>query len=207
MAITVWKVLAGAATGVAAVVALPIAGPIGAITAVGALAAGGIGAAAGAIAGSADDSEERAEKRGENRANAEHALKIAKMNENFKKMEANLNEVNDYHNVLIAMTALAMACANCDGEINPSERLEIMEFIGGASGTALPANVKSKLNALADNPPSLNEVALIIKELPRMDSYDVFDDIVELTIHADGIFHPNEKKFLADWNNVKKLIA
>lgn len=207
MAITVWKVLGGAAAGVATIVALPIAGPIGVVTAMGALAAGSVGAAAGALAGSIDDSEERAEKRGEARAKAESDRRTQKFVEALKKAEEKINSAQEYHNLLIAMTALAMSCANCDGEIHNEEQLEIMEFITGVGGSGLPVDVQERLNKLAYNPPSLTDACVLIKKLPNIGSYDVFDDIVDLTIHADGIVHQNEIEFLREWNNVKMLLS
>ena len=82
-------VVGGIAVGVGAIVALPIAGPVGAITGIGALIAGGTGAVAGGIISSTDDSEEKAKhegfKEGKQYANSENSVRMNQLLNNLKK--------------------------------------------------------------------------------------------------------------------------
>ncbi|MFA0570473.1 hypothetical protein [Vibrio gallaecicus] len=69
--------------------------------------------------------------------------------------EARLNDVDDYFNLIIAMEAVGLSCAACDGEIADEERAEIDEFINEIMGSALPAHIKSKIDGIANNPPNI----------------------------------------------------
>jgi hypothetical protein len=197
-----WKVLGGAAAGIACVVALPIAGPIGAITAVGAAVAGTVGAAAGGVATAmGDDVEAKAEKRGEQRAKAEYDKKYSKLATAFERTEKHFTEATDYFNLVIAMEAIGLACAACDGEICADERREIDEFVAGIASGGLPSNVKSKIQQMAENPPNLMTAFALVKKL-NVQSYELFDEIIEVVMHADGYVHHKEEAFFQAWNNL-----
>lgn len=200
-----WKVLGGACAGVAAVVALPIAGPVGAVTAVGAAVAAGVGATAGGVAEYLDDSKSEAEARGERRGEQSATAKYeqrtreleGKLAKAFEKLEGNAN----YFNALIAMESVAMACANCDGEIDDSERAQIELFIKGVSGMELPKDIQAKIEDIYRNPPTPAEAF----ELANKSGVDasIFNEIIEVVMRADGVEHKNEKAFLDAWNAAK----
>lgn len=192
-----WKVLAGAATGVAAVVALPIAGPVGAITAVGAAVAGTTGAAGGALADAFDNSEERAEKRGREKAAAEYNAKLTKIKEEFEKWAKDWHR---YGNRAVAMIAVGLACANCDGEIHEDELTEINEFVLGINQSNLPTAVKEKIENLRQKPPSLKTAHELAKKAQV--NFDLLDDVVHVVMQADGRVHPKERAFLAAWQKL-----
>lgn len=196
-----WKVLGGAAAGVACVVALPIAGPVGAVTAIGAAVAAGTGAAAGGIASAVDDSEEQAERRGERKASARFDQKYNKLASAFEDAEKRLDETGDYFSLLIAMEAVGLACAACDGEIAPEERQEIDEFIAGVASSELPSHVKEKIEDIANNPPSVTTAFELAKRV-GLDSYELFDEIIEVVMHADGRIYQDEKAFQNAWNEL-----
>ena len=198
-----WTIIGGAAAGIACVVALPIAGPIGAITAAGAAIAGGVGAAAGGVAYAMDDSEEQAERRGERKANAHHDLKYSKLATAFEDAKTHLGETENYFNLLIAMEAVGLACANCDGEISVEERQEIDEFIAGVSSSELPSHVKQKIEGMAQNPPSIN-TAFVLAQKVGLNSFELYDEIIEVVMYADGRVHENEKAFQQAWNTLVK---
>ncbi len=196
-----WKVLGGAAAGVACVVALPVAGPVGAITAAGAAIAGGVGAAAGGVASAMDDSEEQAERRGAQREAAKYDRKYEKLASAFEEAESRISETEDYFNLLIAMEAVGLACAACDGEIAPEERLEIDEFIAGVASSDLPSYIKSKIEEMAVNPPNIKTAFELSKKV-GLDSFDLFEEIIEVVMHADGHIHKKEKAFQQAWNEL-----
>lgn len=192
-----WKVLAGAATGVAAVVALPIAGPVGAITAVGAAVAGATGAAGGALADALDDGEERAKKQGRQEAKAEHAIEMAKIQKEFKKWAKDWHR---YGNHVVALTAVGLACANCDGEIHEKELTEINEFVSGITQSSLPEVVKEQIENLHQKPPSLTTAHKLAKKAGV--DFDLLDDVIEVVMHADNRIHPGEQAFLVAWQKL-----
>lgn len=203
-----WKVLSGAATAIACVVALPVAGPVGAITAAGAAIAGGVGAAAGGIASAVDDSEEQAERRGARREAAKYDRKYEKLASAFEEAESRISETEDYFNLLIAIEAVGLACAACDGEIAPEERQDIDEFIAGVASSELPSHIKSKIEEMAVNPPNIKTAFELSKKV-GLDSYALFDEIIEVVMHADGRIHEQEKAFQQAWNELvaNELVA
>ncbi|MDN3616669.1 hypothetical protein ACFFUS_09730 [Vibrio gallaecicus] len=211
-----WKMLGGAAIGVGAIAAAPFTGGgslLGAATLAGSLAGGATVAAAvgagvaGAAVGASMDGEEAAEKRGADEAirktEAEYDLKYQKISAAFKDAEARLNDVDDYFNLIIAMEAVGLSCAACDGEIADEERAEIDEFINGIMGSALPAHIKSKIDGIANNPPNIT-TAFEYASKVSPESMGLFEEIIDVVMHADNHIHENETAFLEAW---KKLAA
>jgi len=199
-----WKVLGGVAAGVAVVVALPVAGPIGAITAIGAGIAGTTGAVVGGVASAMDDSEEQAEQKGYEQGyeqgTGESAIKIRKLTAAILEAGKRVKESDNYFNLIIAMTAVGLSCANCDGEVSPEEETEILEFISGASSSGLPSHVTEKLNELAANPPNIN-TAFYLANKVGLNTLELFDEIIDVVMDADGYTHSQEIAFKQAWNN------
>ncbi|MNR37988.1 hypothetical protein D3C85_1560570 [compost metagenome] len=99
------------------------------------------------------------------------------------------------------MHAVAVATANCDGVICDSERENIELFIAGVSVSSMPAEVTAKLEALYTTPPSIREAfELAIKSGVTM---PVFEEIIQIVIHADGVQHLQEDAFMQAWNTLK----
>lgn len=200
-----WKVIGGACAGIAVVVALPVAGPVGAITAVGAAVAAGIGAVAGGVAEHFDDSEEQARedgyREGRKDAKTECSVQIENIKNKLEKTFNRFKESADYYRVIIAMEAVAVSCANCDGEIADVEKEQIEMFISGVSRSALPSAVKERIQDIYDNPPTIREAFKLAKESNM--GMSIFDDIINLVVHADGIVHKNEEVFMQAWNSLK----
>lgn len=194
-----WKVLAGAATGVAVVVALPVAGPIGAITAIGAAVAGTVGAAGGAVADALDDSEEDAEKRGEQWQAAKDAEVMRRV---MAHLEAIQKDAQNFHDTLVAMFAVGLACANCDGEIHDDEREELEEFVAGVSAANLPSSVKSDIRRLWNSPPNI-KTAFELAKRSKVDPSRL-DDIIDVVMRADGREHPGETAFRHAWQRLSE---
>lgn len=196
-----WKILAGAATGVATVVALPIAGPVGAITAVGAAVAGTVGAAGGAAIDALDDSKEQAEKRGREQAEAKNALKSEKILRAMKEMKDHVDEDDQYFSSLIAIAAVGISCANCDGEIHPEERTEIAEFVAGINHSNLPNDVKKKMDELWKKPPSIRTAFKLVEKAKT--DLSLVDDVIDVVMHADNRVHAKEKAFMNAWHKLR----
>ncbi len=193
-----FRFLGGAALGILAVAALPIAGPIGAVTALGAAAGAAVGGTAASVL---DNSEEEAEQRGVERTTAQYDQKYQKIVAAFKDAEQQLKSTSSYFDLLLAMQAVGLACAACDGEIAQTERDDIDEFIAGIAASALPDNVKNKIEKMAANPPNINTAFKLTKKL-GLDSYSLFEEIIEVVIHSDGNIHKNEMAFKQAWNEL-----
>lgn len=199
-----WKILTGVATGVGVVALLPAAGtvlgPAFAITKLGALAGGALGGMSGAAIDALDDSEEQAEKRGEARERAKHAKKLGKIQDYMETMGRNAKDWNQFGEKLIAMSAVGFACANCDGEIHPQERIEIAEFTAGVGHSGLPPHVKERLHRFERKPPNL-KTAFVLSEKAKVD-LSILDDVIDVVMHADGRVHPNEIAFMKAWHQM-----
>jgi uncharacterized tellurite resistance protein B-like protein len=207
-----WKTLGyiagGIGTGVAVIVAAPIAGSIGAITLTGALIAGGTGATVGGVILATDNSEENAKEEGfeegKKQTKSENHEKIAKLLDNLKKHEIKIKENNAFEEYTVAMFAVAFSVAKCDGQISADEVREIEEFISGETFSELPTSVKSKIEKLKNSPPNFNTAMEYVKKVNK-ESWDIFDNIIQLAMYADGIVHENETAYINAWKNFKNV--
>jgi uncharacterized membrane protein YebE (DUF533 family) len=194
-----WKVLGGVAAGVGAVVALPVAGPIGAVTLAGAAVGAGIGGLAGAAAAAHDKSQKRkARQLGAEEERAKNASKVERLVRALEEAEQRMNEDRAYFDLLIAMYAVGVAVAACDGSIADEERRDIREFVAGVGSSELPEHVKERIAALEANPPDFATAMALVERVDRR-SWDLFDDVIDLVAGSDGVLCAKEAAFREAW--------
>lgn len=194
-----WKVLGGVAAGVGAVVALPVAGPIGAVTLAGAAIGAGVGGLAGAAAAAHDKSQKRkARQQGAEEERAKHAVKVERLVSALGEAEQRLGEDHSYFDLLIAMYAVGVAVAACDGSIADEERRDIQEFVAGVGCSELPSHVKERIAELEAAPPEFATAMALVGRVDRR-SWDLFDDVIDLVAGSDGVVCAKEAAFREAW--------
>lgn len=209
-----WTVLGCAALGVGAIAAAPFTGGgslLGAATLAGSLAgtatvaaavgAGVAGAAVGASMGNDDTAHSEGYSKGQKDAKAKYDVKVTQLEERLQQAIVKLKESGKFFNAIIAMEAVAISVANCDGEICSAEREQIEMFISGLSQEAIPISVKSRIQDIYENPMSIKEAFSLAKESGV--EMDVFDEIVQVVINADGVIHSKENAFMQGWNTLR----
>lgn len=192
-----WKVLGGVAAGVGVVSALPVAGPIGAVTAVGAVVGASIGGLAGA-AESAIDAEEKEDARrsGVRAATAKYERKIRKLVAALKEAEYRLHDDKSYFQLLIALFAVGMATANADGHISDEERADLEEFVAGIGHSYLPQHVKTIITRLKNYPPTFTTAMKHVSKLENVD-LSLFESVIEVVSASDGKVTEEETALLS----------
>lgn len=204
--VSYWKVLGGAAAGVAGVVALPVFGGVGAVTAVGAAVGSAVGGLAGVAASYADDSEKKAEKRGESRgraaATAAYQAKVTKLEAALREAISKRKSDKGFFDLIVGLYAVGMACAACDGTVAEVERRDIEEFIGGIAVAKMPPNVRKKLEMITNNPPNVETAFATVQEL-GLDDWALFDEVIDMVIKSDGRTRREEITFRSQWKKLK----
>lgn len=213
-----WKIFTGAAIGVLAVAAAPFTGGgsvLGAVslaaslsgagTIAAAVGAAAVGATVGACMGGDDDDKEAARKEGYKAgardAKAETQAEIEHLHAKLQKAFKNFRDTQQHFQAIIAMEAVAVSCASCDGIMTPEEREKIDMFISGASNMTLPESVKTRIQQIYDTPPGIREAFSLAKS-SEMDM-EIFDEIISMIVHSDGFFHENEKAFVQAWHTLR----
>lgn len=210
------KILAGAAIGVGAVAAAPFTGGgslLGAATLASSLAGAGTvaaaagvgvaGAAAGAAWASSDEeNESRVRNEGRNEGKAEMASKFDALQSSLHDSLMALKEHDKHFNALIAMEAVGVACAACDGDFSDNERQEIGEFVKGMGEQSIPEKVKMKMEDIYNNPPSVRE-AFALAESSGVPMH-VFVDLIKFVMEIDGI-KQEEQEFLVAWGQLEEM--
>lgn len=180
----IWKILGGVVVGVVAI------------------AAGGV---AGAAWGDSDESaRQEGYSEGQKEAKAEYSMKINKLEKTLAMALDRLidNKANiDYFNAKFAMVAVAVACTNCDGKISIDKRDEIEQFVNGLSSISLPNHVKERIQRLYEKPLNIRESFALAQKSGL--EWSVFDDVVNLMIHTDGITHDNKDAFVQVWKQLR----
>lgn len=208
------KILAGAAVGVGAVAAAPftgggsllggaslIASLTGAGTIAAAVGAGAVGGVVGAAVADSDDKEkEQIKDQGRAEGKAENALQIEKLANNLSQALEKLKSHDEHFKAIIAMEAVGIACAACDGDFSDNEREEIGEFVKGMTAQSIPKDVKEKIQSIYDNPPTVKEAFLLAKDSGM--SLDVYEGLIRFVMEIDGI-KPEEEAFVLAWNQLK----
>jgi len=211
-----WKIIGGAVIGVGAIAAAPVTGGgslfgaaslltslAGAGTVAAAVGAGAVGAGIGAKL-SMDEENEENEKKENEKELAKLKLQAEKFETELNKIVGTFNDQQQYFNLVIAMTAVGMACANADREIADEERQYIEEFVSGVSSSSLPQNVKEKIESLYQKPPRMRQAFDLVLEVGS-EEFGVYDEIIDITIAADGKTHEDEIQFKKDWEQLKRI--
>lgn len=212
------KVLAGVAVGVGAVAATPFTGGgsllggaslisslTGAGTIAAAVGAGVAGGAAGVAVAGGDEKKkkkERDERRAEGRAEgkAESSEQIKNIEKKLLQALTKLKSHDEHFKAIIAMEAVGVSCAACDGDFSENEREEIGEFVKGMSGQSIPKDVKEKIQSIYDRPPTVKEAFLLAKASGI--SLDIYDVLIRFVMEIDGV-KPEEEAFVQAWNQLK----
>lgn len=209
-----WAIAGGAAIGVGAVAAVPFTGGgslLGAATLMGSLAGGATVAAAvgagvaGAIAGVHLGDNTAAQEKGYNKGfaegKAENVVEIEKLSEKFAALRDQLKETGKFFDGVIAMHAVAIAAANCDGAISEVERQTIEMFISGLAADSMPTAALEKIESQYRTPPSIRDAY----ELAKASNVDMntFREIITIVMESDGLAHVAKDTFMQAWNELR----
>lgn len=162
----------------------------------------GVGAAAGAaIAENEEDEKKAIRDEGKSEGKAENFLQIEMLEKQLSGALGKLKSHDEHFKAIIAMEAVGVSCAACDGEFSDQEREEIGEFVKGMIAQNVPADVKEKLQSIYDNPPTIAESFELAKEsgVPL----ETYEDLIRFVMEIDGIIHPEEEAFVQAWNQLK----
>lgn len=217
----IFKMLGGAALGVAAIAAAPVTGG-GSVLAAASLAtslagAGTVAAAvgagtAGAVAGALLDEEHKnkindayveGKNEGKKEESARNALKIAKLEKKLEQAKSSFASTKKTQEFYTGLFAIGIAIANCDGEISKEELRDIKEFSCGAAAQQMP-NLVDTIDILVKNPPSFEESLSYVREYIPVNQYHIITDLLEIVALADGKKDGREAMFIRDW---KKQIS
>jgi hypothetical protein len=208
------KVLGGAAIGVGAIAAAPFTGGgslvggaslLGSLAGVGTIAAAVGAGVAGAVVAANLDGDEEARKAGFDdgvkHVKAEQLAEISMLKERLEKAMDSLKAAGAHFNAIVALNAVAVATAQCDGDITPDERANIELFINGLAAGAIPEAIKAKIESLYQQPPTVTEAFELAKKSGM--SLSIFDEIINLVVFSDDTVHPREAAFMQAWNSLK----
>lgn len=208
------KILTGVAVGIGAVAAAPftgggsllggaslIASLSGAGTIAAAVGAGAVGGVVGAAVADSDEKEKsEIKKQGIAEGRAENSLEIEKLSSKLTQALEKLKSHDEHFKAIIAMEAVGVSCAACDGDFSDIEKEEIGEFVKGMISQNIPKDVKEKIQSIYDNPPTVEEAFLLAKNTGM--PLDVYDDLIKFVMEIDGI-QPEERAFVYAWEQLK----
>lgn len=208
------KVLAGVAVGIGAVAAAPFTGGgsvlagataisslAGAGTIAAAAGAGAVGAATGVILAEADsDKQEATYAEGKAEGMAVANQQIRDLENKLTQALSQLKSSDKHFKAMIALEAVGVACAACDDDFSDAEREEIGEFVKGMMAQEIPENVKTRIQDIYDNPPTVRE-AFALADGSGVE-LSLFEELIEFVMEIDGIAQ-EEKIFVHAWNQLK----
>ena len=210
-----WKVMGGVAAGIGTIVCLPVAGPVGAVTLGGAALAGSFGGCVGTALSIREkkvkDNRVRKEKEkaynagyrdGALNENARVVAEVQKLRDALNEAQKRLNDQQGYFDLMIAMFAIGVSVASCDGNIATSEISDLEEFISCLPETGLPAHVIDGINKIVVKPPEFNSAMQYVTKVDRAD-WGLFDTVIEVVIRSDDSLHEKEAAYKEAWKHYK----
>lgn len=140
-------------------------------------------------------------RQGELDVKAEYAVRFQELESRLYNAFQLLKGSEQYFKSILAMNAVAISAAGCDGSVSHDERNQIDLFISGVSGDDLPTHIKNKINGLYDKPLNIREALIMAKESGV--NIDIYDEIIEMAICADGPANAREHAFIQAWSELK----
>ena len=178
------KVLVGVAAGLGVVAAAPVLGGVGVLTGAGAL----VGAGAGAIGGMLASQN----KKDNGDDNSLHADKEEKYFGDDLTEEKGL-----------AIYALSISIAHCDGTFSKEEQEIINNFIKEINKNNFKEEFKNKIEKIYKNPPIFESVVRDYISKVDKSEWDAFDTVVKEVINADGKESKEEEEYRNKWDDYK----
>ena len=179
------KVLVGVAAGLGVVAAAPVLGGVGVLTGAGAL----VGAGAGAIGGMLASQN----KKDNGDDNSLHADKEEKYFGDDLTEEKGL-----------AIYALSISIAHCDGTFSKEEQEIINKFIKEIYKSNCGEAFKSKIKEIYENPPTFENVVRDYITKVDDNKWNIFDEVIEEVIKADDEKSKEEEEYRNKWEEYKK---
>ncbi len=209
--------VAGAVIGVGAVAAAPFTGGgsvfgaatlasslAGAGTVAAAIGAGAAGAGACATISNAETNKIKtiALEKGVENEKAESAVKI----EELSKMMVHAAEVYTQqaraNEFVIALAAIGLSMAACDGSISNEENVCVEEYVIGMSRLVLPQIIRDRLHKITNAPPDFERAILYVENFDN-DIWPIIDGLLEIIGEADGDINQSKQEFLDKWKSYK----
>ena len=134
---------------------------------------------------------------------AKEQKKLEKMVKALKKSEKKAGAMDEYFDLVIALVAMGMATASCDGKVDPAEVDEIEEFVAGIVLGRAPANVKRKIKSLKNSPPNLKTAMSLARKLESPD-WSMFESVIEVVAISDGVVKKEEDALLEAFRQLQK---
>lgn len=109
-----------------------------------------------------------------------------------------LNQVQgdkEFFHYIIAVTALGLAVAYSDGEIDEKEEEEINATVAGLASTNYPEHVKKNIINLLENPPTFKEAMVYMEYVNPTQYVDIRNMMIDVML-ADGIEDEKERAYI-----------
>jgi len=138
---------------------------------------------------------------GESDVKIEYAVKFKELELRLYNSFQSLKGSDRLFETIIAMNAVAISAANCDGPISSEDRNNIDLFIVGISGNNLPTHIKNRIDELYCSPLNIREAMKIA--IKSGVNIDIYDEIIAMIIYSDGPANKKEHAFLIAWEELK----
>lgn len=189
----VWGAVGGALVGIGVIAALPVLGPLGGISAVGALIGVTVGGAGGtAVAAAVQREVHEAFEQGQ----VDHVQKLRDVQATVRRFH---RWWGGYARRVEALMAIGFAAAAVDGPVNEEEHDVIAQFVWGVTGRWQHLGLRRRVARMAKSPPSFADAVRQVERIGDPALTEVVDDVIDLAIRADGRPNSVERGFLDAW--------
>jgi len=144
--------------------------------------------------------KEQGRKDGRVEGKAEAWVEMSKLEKKLISALAVLKSYDEHFKAIIALEAVGVSCAACDGDFSDNEKEEIGEFVKGMLSQSIPENIKNKIQSIYDNPPTVNEAFRLAQNSGI--ALDVYEDLIQFVMEVDGI-KEEEMAFFQAWRQLK----
>lgn len=197
----------GTLAGLGVIVAAPVFGAVGVVTAVGAAIGGIGGAAVGSVTAYATDDEDEiaeAERRGhqagENAEKAKFAGMFDELATSYNHLKRYVGEQQERNKLTLAMFAVGVACLARCGAASADNVLQVKEFAFGAAHQALPLAILDDIAQIENNPPNLRSVHARARKV-ALEARELMDQMVELA--ANIVDTNSENGLVSAWTELR----
>lgn len=146
----------------------------------------------------------RGKEDGKNESNSQNTInenEDRQRQQRYAEEHKKAKDYEAYENLTLALYAISIAVANCDGEIASCEKEVISDIVSGLTAKNIPKYIYDEVSQMFYEPPTFNTAMEYVSKVPT-ELWWKFNEAIDHTIEADEVIDEHERAFKEAWKRL-----
>lgn len=124
--------------------------------------------------------------------------KLDDLLEHMEGLRTRVTTLEEHAKIVLAILAVALSVAHCDGDFAPEEQAEIANILTGLLNSDFPLSFQDGIKQLDENPPDFDNAMKYVALLDKQD-WPLISKVIDVMVEADGKIVAAEREYLNKW--------